>query len=336
MRALMRIPRVSVHVSLPVCVLCVCACVCARVCMCVHVCVCACVCVTRAFPGACPQRVRLCTPVPSPSPLAPYSSMGAVAMPVRVMAALGVRVVVVTNASGGVNPDFDIGNFMIIQDHLSFPGLSGANALVGPNDERFGTRFPAVTPAYVTVVVSALTHHPPLHPFSRSLSRLGLPSWADAGPEGVVLTPSIPYKCASGCERWLCACMHAYEPCVCVPWSFVRYNPVLRELAEKAAAELSLQSRMRRGTYCGVSGELFSAVVEAWLWCALMMSLHWGAAAPQPVLQSHPCMCGCPRFCGGLAAGRLLRTMFPPGGAPCPRPLVRDAPRDPDAAPAGW
>jgi purine-nucleoside phosphorylase len=70
-------------------------------------------------------------------------------MPVRVMAALGVRVVVVTNASGGVNPDFEIGNFMVIEDHLSFPGMSGANALVGPNDERFGTRFPAVTPAYV-------------------------------------------------------------------------------------------------------------------------------------------------------------------------------------------
>ena len=69
-------------------------------------------------------------------------------MPVRVMAALGVRVVVVTNASGGVNPEFHIGNFMVIEDHISFPGMSGCNVLVGHNDDRFGTRFPAVTPAY--------------------------------------------------------------------------------------------------------------------------------------------------------------------------------------------
>ena len=53
-----------------------------------------------------------------------------VSLPIRVFAALGVRVVVVTNASGGVNPGYDIGDFMVISDHLSFPGLSGVNPLV--------------------------------------------------------------------------------------------------------------------------------------------------------------------------------------------------------------
>lgn len=71
-----------------------------------------------------------------------------VSLPVRVFAALGVRVLVVTNASGGVNPVYNIGDFMIIQDHLSFPGLSGVSPLIGENDARFGPRFPAVGPAY--------------------------------------------------------------------------------------------------------------------------------------------------------------------------------------------
>jgi len=71
-----------------------------------------------------------------------------VAMPVRVMAALGVRGIIVTNASGGVNPAYEIGDFMVIQDHISFPGLSGVSPLMGENDSRFGPRFPAITPAY--------------------------------------------------------------------------------------------------------------------------------------------------------------------------------------------
>lgn len=53
-----------------------------------------------------------------------------VSIPVRVFAALGVRVVVVTNASGGVNPSYNIGDFMVLHDHMSFPGLSGVSPLV--------------------------------------------------------------------------------------------------------------------------------------------------------------------------------------------------------------
>lgn len=70
------------------------------------------------------------------------NSPATVGLPVRVMAALGIRVLVVTNAAGGVNPDFHVGDVMLIRDHVSLMGLAGIHPLVGPNDERFGPRFP--------------------------------------------------------------------------------------------------------------------------------------------------------------------------------------------------
>ena len=69
-------------------------------------------------------------------------------LPVRVMHALGARTLLVTNAAGGLNPDYQPGDFMLIADHINMPGISGANPLVGPNDERFGERFPALAKAY--------------------------------------------------------------------------------------------------------------------------------------------------------------------------------------------
>jgi len=66
----------------------------------------------------------------------------------RVMKLLGVEMLVVTNAAGGIHKDFVVGDIMAIDDHISFPCLSGLNPLVGPNDERFGPRFPAVSDAY--------------------------------------------------------------------------------------------------------------------------------------------------------------------------------------------
>lgn len=67
-----------------------------------------------------------------------------VGLPVRVMAALGIRILMVTNASGGVNPAYNVGDCMIIKDHICFLGLAGIHPLVGKNDDRFGPRFPPV------------------------------------------------------------------------------------------------------------------------------------------------------------------------------------------------
>ncbi|KAI8928683.1 nucleoside phosphorylase domain-containing protein [Entophlyctis helioformis] len=68
--------------------------------------------------------------------------------PIRVMKLLGVSTLIVTNASGGLNPKFNIGDIMIIADHVSFAGMGGQNALIGPNISEFGPRFPPVSDAY--------------------------------------------------------------------------------------------------------------------------------------------------------------------------------------------
>lgn len=69
-------------------------------------------------------------------------------LPVRVMSLLGVKYLIVTNACGGLQSHIKVGDLMIINDHLSIPGMVGNNPLVGPNFESFGTRFPAISDAY--------------------------------------------------------------------------------------------------------------------------------------------------------------------------------------------
>lgn len=59
------------------------------------------------------------------------------------MAALGCRVLIATNAAGGVNKGYKVGDVMVFKTHISLPGLGGQNPLVGENDDRFGPRFPA-------------------------------------------------------------------------------------------------------------------------------------------------------------------------------------------------
>jgi purine-nucleoside phosphorylase len=63
----------------------------------------------------------------------------------RVLGLLGVKVLILTNAAGGINTSFAQGALMLISDHIN---LMGTNPLVGPNDERFGARFPDMTMAY--------------------------------------------------------------------------------------------------------------------------------------------------------------------------------------------
>lgn len=75
-------------------------------------------------------------------------SLQAITLPERVMHTLGAHTLIVTNAAGGLNPAYRPGDFMLIRDHINLPGLTGANPLMGPNDERFGERFPALAHAY--------------------------------------------------------------------------------------------------------------------------------------------------------------------------------------------
>lgn len=67
---------------------------------------------------------------------------------VRVMMGLGIEALVVTNASGGINPTYRAGDIMIIRDHIFLPGMSGHHPLRGPNDDTVGERFPAIVDAY--------------------------------------------------------------------------------------------------------------------------------------------------------------------------------------------
>jgi purine-nucleoside phosphorylase len=75
-------------------------------------------------------------------------SLQAVTLPVRVMRMLGAHTLIVTNAAGGINASYRPGDFMLIRDHINIAGLAGANPLVGPNDHRFGERFPPLARAY--------------------------------------------------------------------------------------------------------------------------------------------------------------------------------------------
>uniref|UniRef100_A0A3Q3B1P2 Purine nucleoside phosphorylase n=1 Tax=Kryptolebias marmoratus TaxID=37003 RepID=A0A3Q3B1P2_KRYMA len=75
-------------------------------------------------------------------------SLCQVTFPVRIFKLMGVESVLVTNASGGICPDFKVGDIMIIKDHINLPGFAGQHPLCGPNDERFGIRFPCMSDAY--------------------------------------------------------------------------------------------------------------------------------------------------------------------------------------------
>jgi purine-nucleoside phosphorylase len=68
-----------------------------------------------------------------------------VAFPMRVFGRMGIRAVVLTNAAGGINLRYQQGALVLMSDHIN---LQGANPLVGPNDDRFGVRFPDMTHAY--------------------------------------------------------------------------------------------------------------------------------------------------------------------------------------------
>lgn len=77
-------------------------------------------------------------------------SMAEATFPVRVMQVLGVEVLIITNAAGGLNPEFHTGDVMLITDHINLVGMGGLNPLRGPNLDEFGPRFPDMSEVYDT------------------------------------------------------------------------------------------------------------------------------------------------------------------------------------------
>jgi len=69
-------------------------------------------------------------------------------MPIRVMKLVGVTHLIATNAAGGLNPKYNVGDIVIVKDHINLMGFAGNNPLQGPNDTRFGPRFPPMNKAY--------------------------------------------------------------------------------------------------------------------------------------------------------------------------------------------
>ena len=75
-------------------------------------------------------------------------TMAELTFPIRVMKAMGIHSVLLTNAAGGVNSRYNVGDLMLLEDHINLPGMTGANPLMGPNDETLGVRFLGMAQTY--------------------------------------------------------------------------------------------------------------------------------------------------------------------------------------------
>lgn len=75
-------------------------------------------------------------------------SLDEIGLPVRVMQRLGVEILIITNAAGGINSEFTPGDLMLLTDHLNIMSISGKNPLRGPNLDEVGPRFPDMSQVY--------------------------------------------------------------------------------------------------------------------------------------------------------------------------------------------
>lgn len=81
-------------------------------------------------------------------------SMAKCCMSIRVMKVIGVTHLIVTNAAGSLNDAYNVGDIMILRDHINFLGLSGVSPLRGPNENRFGPRFLSTSKSYDKTMIS--------------------------------------------------------------------------------------------------------------------------------------------------------------------------------------
>ena len=80
----------------------------------------------------------------------PYEgySLALCTIPIKIFKIIGVKLVILTNAAGGINQSYKVGDLMVIKDHASYPLLALQHPLVGPHDERFGPRFTPINNIY--------------------------------------------------------------------------------------------------------------------------------------------------------------------------------------------
>ncbi|MGV8027021.1 MAG: purine-nucleoside phosphorylase [Anaerolineaceae bacterium] len=83
-------------------------------------------------------------------------SISQIGFPIRVMKQLGIETLIVTNAAGGINPEYNPGDVMVISDHISLMAMGGENPLRGPNLEAFGPRFPDMSRCYSSELIKRI------------------------------------------------------------------------------------------------------------------------------------------------------------------------------------
>ena len=122
-----------------------------------------------------------------------------ITFPVRVMIRLGIEILVLTNAAGGLRPEWQTGDLMLINDHINLTGMTGANPLMGPNDESFGPRFPGMSQAYDLELRQRAQQVAAENRYHVARGRLRLPLWPqlrDAGGDSHVARLWAPTQSA--------------------------------------------------------------------------------------------------------------------------------------------
>lgn len=101
--------------------------------------------------------------------------------PIRLMALLGVKILLLTNAAGSLNKNFKPGDFMVIKDHISFPSLAGENPLRGLHDSRFGDQFITMSNGYNLNLINK---------FEEASVKVGLDPYVKKGVYTMVVGPN--------------------------------------------------------------------------------------------------------------------------------------------------